>query len=307
MESEVRAGWLRPVIMCQLLKETTEEFRKESYDINRVVRNVMQGLKLSGQERETVNPQVLIFAQLLGGSPRYFVELLNEEKISSQTQIITLNSRNWDVASRLFSDFAVLTKIEGREEAHDDPKLHSALLNFINTVAKRIASLYQKLASHVREKMDKLIKTVKQSRMMNNYLLFKIFKELSVSIKSETTETCTAGVFRYCQVEVIEEFYRYTINKFEMVKLFASMDVRDCIFDQPPMLLIASLEKNHLVEILLKEAVSEDGRYAIFVSPQSSHPELKKSLDDYILFLDEDQSLRLLNCKTLRKKWFIIG
>lgn len=44
----------------------------------------------------------MIFSQLLGGSPKYFVDLLNEEILSSQTHIITLNSRNTEVAKRLF-------------------------------------------------------------------------------------------------------------------------------------------------------------------------------------------------------------
>ena len=85
------------------------------------------------------------------------------------------------------------------------------------------------------------MKIVKQSKMMNNFLLFKILREISEEIKHDTIETCIESVFRYCQLETIEEFYRYTINKFEMVKLFATMDVKDQLFEPNPMTLLNSL------------------------------------------------------------------
>lgn len=57
----------------------------------------------------------------------------------------------------------------------------------------------------------------------------------------------------------------------------------------------------------LKEAVRDDGKYAIFVKLESSHPELKKSLDDYLLFIGEEEKIRMINCKTVRRQWYIIG
>jgi hypothetical protein len=52
--------------------------------------------------------------------------------------------------------------------------------------------------------------------------------------------------------------------------------------------MLTSMEKSVRVEITLKEAVSHDGKYAIFVKLESDHPELKKSLDDYLLFIGEE-------------------
>ena len=46
------------------------------------------------------------------------MELLNDEVISSQTNIIVLNSHNWQIARKIFSEFAVLTKIEASGTAH---------------------------------------------------------------------------------------------------------------------------------------------------------------------------------------------
>jgi hypothetical protein len=125
----------------------------------------------------------MIFSQLLGGTPRYFLELLNEEVISSQTHVITLNSCNYEIASRIFSDFAVLAKISEPPNYDKESKLHEAMIEFINVVAKRMSALYQKLVIQISETMEKLTKRVKSSRMMNNFLLFKIFREMSESIK----------------------------------------------------------------------------------------------------------------------------
>jgi hypothetical protein len=54
---------------------------------------------------------------------------------------------------------------------------------FLNTVARRISNLYQKMADKLNSKMEKLTEVVKSSRMMNNFLLYKIFRELSVTFK----------------------------------------------------------------------------------------------------------------------------
>ena len=89
--------------------------------------------------------------------------------------------------------------------------------------------------------------------------------------------------------------------------MFASLDVKDSILEPPPTGMLGSMEKSVRVEMLLKEAVREDGRYAIFIKLESDHPELKKSLDDYLLYIDSDESLRMTNCKTITRKWYIIG
>ena len=57
------------------------------------------------------------------------------------------------MAQKLYSDFATLTKIPAPERTHEDPRLHSATVNFINIVARRVAAIYQKLANEIRIKM----------------------------------------------------------------------------------------------------------------------------------------------------------
>lgn len=58
---------------------------------------------------------------------------------------------------------------------------------------------------------------------------------------------------------------------------------------------------------MAKEAVSCEGRSAIFVKTYSDKPDIQRTLEDYLLLLDANGALRLLNCKTLRKRWFVIG
>lgn len=79
-------------------------------------------------------------------------------------------------------------------------KLHDAVMLFINMLAKRIAGLYQKLVTRISAQMEKMTEKVKTSRLMNNFLLFKILREISENIKSETIETCTSSMFRFCQI-----------------------------------------------------------------------------------------------------------
>lgn len=124
MESDTPVQqWIDPEIMIKLLKDITHEFKEESYNLNKVVRDCMEH---NGEDKRHtyIHDQIMIFSHLLGGTPRYFLELLNEEIISSQTHIITLNSRNADVAIRLFSDFAVLTKIPEPQNFQKHYKLH---------------------------------------------------------------------------------------------------------------------------------------------------------------------------------------
>lgn len=108
------------------------------------------------------------------------------------------------MAQRLFRDFSAQMKDSVSEGTFDSPNLHDSLLVFINKVAKMVASLYQKMASEIKETMEGLVKIVKKSRMMNNFLLFKVFRELSVKIRLQTIETCTDSIFRYCPQETIE-------------------------------------------------------------------------------------------------------
>jgi hypothetical protein len=82
-------------------------------------------------------------------------------------------------------------------------KLHDAVMMFLNIVARRISNLYQKMTDRISKQMESLTDKVKSSRMMNNFLLFKIFRELSDSIKKSTIEAATKCVFRNCPKESI--------------------------------------------------------------------------------------------------------
>ena len=112
---------------------------------------------------------------------------------------------------------------------------------FLNMVARRISNLYQKMADKLNSKMEKLTEVVKSSRMMNNFLLYKIFRELSDIFKKKTIDYSTASVFRNCDQATIEQFYQYLINKFEWIKLFANSEVKDNLHEPSPDMILASL------------------------------------------------------------------
>jgi hypothetical protein len=150
MESD-EPQWIATETMILLLQNMTIQFKNDTYEVNKVVRDIIDSIK--DDRRGSTHQQIVTFAHLLGNVPRYFVELLDSEVITSQTHIITLNSHNWEVARRLYSDFAILTKIPAPKRTHEDPRLHQATLNFINMVSKRVASIYQKLANAIRIKM----------------------------------------------------------------------------------------------------------------------------------------------------------
>jgi hypothetical protein len=89
--------------------------------------------------------------------------------------------------------------------------------------------------------MEKLTEVVKSSRIMNNFLLYKIFRELSDIFKKKTIDYATASVFRNCDQATIEQFYQYLINKFEWIKLFANSEVKDNLHEPSPDMILASL------------------------------------------------------------------
>lgn len=76
-------------------------------------------------------------------------------------------------------------------------------MKFVNIVARRISNVYQKTVDKISSQMEKLIDKVKTSRMMNNFLLYKIFRELSDSIKKKTISYATDAVFRNCPKEAV--------------------------------------------------------------------------------------------------------
>jgi hypothetical protein len=61
------------------------------------------------------------------------------------------------------------------------------------------------------------------------------------------------------------------------------------------------------VNLLPKEAVSQDGKFGIFLKTHSDNKQQQSTLDDYLLLLDGADKMRVLNCKTLRRKWYVTG
>ena len=61
--------------------------------------------------------------------------------------------------------------------------------------------------------------------------------------KKNAIDYATASVFRNCDQESIEGFYRYVINKFEWIKLFADKDkeLKDHFGEPNPTMILASL------------------------------------------------------------------
>lgn len=76
-----------------------------------------------------------------------------------------------------------MLKIKEPQNYHLHSSLYKATITFINIVAKRFSFLYQLLVDKTSEKMEQLVTRVKKSRMMNNFLLYKIFRELAENIK----------------------------------------------------------------------------------------------------------------------------
>ena len=75
MKVKGKANWLHPDVLDRLVKLVTSEFSQETYNINKVARNCMDGM--TSIDKKNFEKQVLTFVQLLGALPRYFVELLN--------------------------------------------------------------------------------------------------------------------------------------------------------------------------------------------------------------------------------------
>jgi hypothetical protein len=55
------------------------------------------------------------------------------------------------------------------------------------------------------------------------------------------------------------------------VRLFASHDVKDWLFEPSPISTLSSIEKSVRVDISLREVVREDGTYGIFLKLDSEN------------------------------------
>lgn len=228
--------------------------------------------------------------------------------LSSQSHIITLNSRNDVIISRLFCDFKLVgNNAEGAPDYPAQDSVRKEIYFFVNMVSRKMSQLYELCAQSLNKEMKSLSERVKKSRIMNNFLLYKLFREISEVSRQLVEEKSTEGVFRNCPREVIEEFARYIINKFEVVHLFSNVEVGGQMYEPSVAVFLAGLERNEYVTLLPKEAVSQDGRFGIFLKTHSDNKEQQRTLDDYLLVLDDADRMRVLNCKTLRRKWFIIG
>lgn len=188
-----------------------------------------------------------------------------------------------------------------------DEKVAREMFGFVNGVARKVGKVYEECSALVRQSVEGLTLKIKHSKLMNNFILYKIFREIAVSARRTVEDRCTETVFRNCPQEVVELFFHYVINKFEVVRLFASQEIGAAMFEPSPAVILANFERNEDVDLMAKEAVSSDGRCAIFVKTYSEKPDIQRTLEDYLLLLDPNGALRLLNCKTLRKRWFIVG
>jgi hypothetical protein len=159
--------------------------------------------------------------------------------------VITLNSKNDVVIGRLFRDFQLIgNNAEGTPDypAHD--AVRKELFLFVNMVSRKVSQLYELCAQALNREMRSLSERVKKSRIMNNFLLYKIFREISDISRQMVEEKSTEGVFRNCPREVIEEFARYIINKFEVVHLFSNVEVGGQMYEPSVAVFLGSLERN---------------------------------------------------------------
>ncbi len=143
--------------------------------------------------------------------------------------------------------------------------------------------------------------------MMNNFLLYKIFREISDSTRRIIEQKATESAFRSCPIQVIDQFFNYIINKFQIIKLFASPEVGHNMFEVNAGIFLGNIEKNSKIITSSRQAFNHEGKFGIFVKTFSEDAELQKTLEDYLLLIDEKGHLRVANCKILRKKWFVRG
>lgn len=194
-----------------------------------------------GMAPERASKQVINFCSLLGATPKYFLELLNEEVISSHSHIVTLNSRNELVAARFLRDFGgQLSEEAGLPEYMGDEKVAREMFGFVNVVAKKVSKVYEECSGLIRQSVEGLTLKIKHSKLMNNFILYKIFREIAVSARRMVEDRCTETVFRNCPIEVVELFFHYVINKFEVVRLFASQEIGAAMFEPSPAVILAN-------------------------------------------------------------------
>jgi hypothetical protein len=74
MEDDVeRKEWMKVELMMKLLKEMTAEYKKETYEVNKVARAALDELGEDRHEEGSIHSQVITFCHLLGSAPRYYV------------------------------------------------------------------------------------------------------------------------------------------------------------------------------------------------------------------------------------------
>lgn len=154
-----------------------------------------------GMAPERASKQIINFCSLLGATPKYFLELLNEEVISSHSHIVTLNSRNELVAARFLRDFRGQLSVEAEcPEYMGDEKVAREMFGFVNVVAKKVSKVYEECSGLIRQSVEGLTLKIKHSKLMNNFILYKIFREIAVSARRTVEDRCTETVFRNCPI-----------------------------------------------------------------------------------------------------------
>ena len=66
---------------------------------------------------------------------------------------MTLNSRNGEIVTRLFADFAEMINLPEPKGYREHHKLVVAVKLFLNMVARRLSNIYQKMADKLNSKM----------------------------------------------------------------------------------------------------------------------------------------------------------
>lgn len=129
--------------------------------------------------------QIIHLCSLLGTAPKYFLDLLDSELINSFSHIITLNCRNDFVVERLFKDMQSFQKGVSLPDYMANDKIKKVVYSFINSVAKKIAKIYEGCSEMLQQDIKQLTNKIKNSKIMNNFLLYKFFREIAESSKRE--------------------------------------------------------------------------------------------------------------------------
>lgn len=231
--------------------------------------------------------------------PKYWVMMFeNEEFFSAESESIDMHVFTTKIYKFVMKEGEVLTPFS---PTFGD-LVCSSLFTFFEEVSSQICDSYQKGREVIMAETHLLEEHIRESKIINFYFIYKLLLEVSQNCSQQITDMLSSTIFRNIEQFYSESFADYILEKHEVLSLvFGQSNSKKYSEDEPLIDIMERIKNSKSVK--WRQALREDGESAIILEFDQEHQEALP--ETYMIKMDPQGKIRVLNCNTLRRKWVV--